>query len=776
MKFIKLLFVMTSLLLSFNLMAEELSSLQQQKLVSGLNYLQYSTAKIKLSENKAIAEDVYYSIINELKLEGISNRDLNFEYGEFLAKCANLKLIQNEKDFIKQLNKKQQSSASLSAFSNFGAVFVPGQTPQQMVASLVYTSVASAVAIANTKNQLQTQLEKDMFYLNQDVMKDIYDTQRTLFTTSAKLLASYGSEGRINENTMNIFMNSIKLSSAKERKNALSEPQLQKNMSMFPPYWYELGRAYQELGDLKNALYAYNKFEAVKENDIVAKDNNYVSLIKNKIQILLGENPNEVTSKALSNKEEILRNLEILKQNYLDSDAGEKNAYLAKIYYLLGCTNESLACLNYLISSKSTYPELIEEAITLKLFIQATANTNESRLYQNAYNFAKVRFGNSDIDYSKLPVKKGWWAHLWESIANFFRNLFSSSSNEGNEDIAEIDTDFVCFQIPNHLLDNYDITFTIDNVLYVPTFYKQVKSEFTIGCIEYEYDDIEENSIITMNYKSKHDYSDITVRYRISPIKSKIIKAAQKAYQRIGSDIISHNPFTAVEFGETILDYDYEVDNEEDLRKDIRDDKEDEGEEKNWTKEEINSAITEELTAKLTPDMKYLQERMKAVERNHYSNSNNLYSPSLITYDNDYYLVGIVSIFDSKIKKEYIIDNDANIEYKTIAKQLVVGKNIEELTTSAYAGDINSMVTLGIAYIEGYNITKNSSEGLKWLLSATNANDAEKNKAKMSIAQAYKYIGECYWKGFGVHKDKNVARKYFRKSKEYGFDISEEYL
>ena len=130
-------------------------------------------------------------------------------------------------------------------------------------------------------------------------------------------------------------MNSIKLTSAKERKNSLCEPQLQANMSMFPPYWYELGNAYQELGDFENAMLSYNKFEELKQNDIVAKDNNYVNLIKNKIQILLGTNPNEVTAKALSNKEEILRDLEILKLNYLDSDAGEKNAYLAKIYYLI---------------------------------------------------------------------------------------------------------------------------------------------------------------------------------------------------------------------------------------------------------------------------------------------------------------------------------------------------------------------------------------------------------------------------------------------------------
>ena len=195
-----------------------------------------------------------------------------------------------------------------------------------------------------------------------------------------------------------------------------------------------------------------------------------------------------------------------------------------------------------MVLTKSTYPELIEEAIALKLLIQATAQIPEANLYQCAYNFSKVRFGNSDIDYSKLPTKKGWLVRFWESIVNFFSKLFSSSSNESNNNLIEIDPDFICFQIPNNLIENYDVTFTIDDVLYVPSFYKQDKSEFSIGFIEYEYDDIEENCIITMCSKSKQDQSDIIVKYQMSPVKSKIIKAAQKAYQRIGSDIISHNP------------------------------------------------------------------------------------------------------------------------------------------------------------------------------------------------------------------------------------------
>ena len=772
------LFILSSffVLFAYDLNAETLSPNQQRELISSLNYLQYSTARIKMSENKAIAEDIYYSIINELKIEAISDRDLNFEYGEFLAKCANLKLTQNEKDFIKQLNEKAQKNAYLSAFSNIGSVFVPGQSPHQMVASLVYTTVSNAFAVANTKNQLQTQLEKDMFNLDQRIMKDIFDMQTSLFTTSAKLLGNASSSGLITENTMNIFMKSIKLSTAKERKNALSEHQLQENLFQFPPYWFELGNAFLEMGDTAKALRAYDHFVEIKKNDIVLRDKNYVELIKSKIQILLGSNPEEVIANAITNKDEILRYIEILKSNYLDSEAGDKNLYLAKIYYLLGSTEESLNCLNYIIDAKSVYPNLVDEAVSLKLLIKSSLDNNEAALYQDAFNYSKVYFGDTNVDYSNLPVRKGWLGRFWDSIITFFKNIFSISDNEENQNKVEIDKDNICIRVPQAILDNYDVHFSIDNILYIPIVFKQDSTSMSLCFIDYDYDDIEEECLITMFCKSKMDHHDIVAKYSMQPIKKKIILAAEKAYKRVGSDIISRNAQTAVEFGQAIVDYDYEVDDEEELNEDIREEIEDEGKDNNWTKEEINSRVTQELTAKLAPDLKYLQERMYAAEKSHYTENNILFNPQLVAYDENYYLVGVKSIYNSKTDKEYSIDVSGNICYSKKSVNKKVTQDINRIEQAAYGGDIKSMVSLGVAYIEGYNTPKNPKDGIIWLLYAVHSDKKNLSKNKMEIAQAYKYLGECYWNGNGVIKDRAQARKWFRKSKDFGFDIDEEYL
>ena len=152
--------------------------------------IQYSIINLKNSENKAISDAIYYSIINELDISTISNSKILRTYTDFLNNCSELKLNQNEKDFLVNINEQQQKKAYLSAFSNMGSIFVPGRSPQQMVASLVYTTISNIVAIENTKNQLQTQLQRDLFYLDQNALETMYLMQTNLFTTSISTLST----------------------------------------------------------------------------------------------------------------------------------------------------------------------------------------------------------------------------------------------------------------------------------------------------------------------------------------------------------------------------------------------------------------------------------------------------------------------------------------------------------------------------------------------------------------------------------------------------------
>ena len=395
-------------------------------LESHINYLQYSIINLKNSENKAISDAIYYSIINELDISTISNSKILRTYTDFLNNCSSLKLNQNEKDFLVNINEQQQKKAYLSAFTNLGAIFVPGRSPQQMVASLVYTTISNIVAIENTKNQLQTQLQRDLFYLDQNSLETMYLMQTNLFTTSITTLSGLsGKDSRITEDTMGAFIRSLNLSSNEAKLAALSESDLNKSMSSFPPYWYELGNAFQIAGDYESALESYGRYEDLKKQDVVKKDQIYKKVLKNKIAILLGSNPLKITENAIKNKSQIIDCIEILKNQYLDSDAGEKNVYLSKIYFLIGEYHNSLSCLNHVIHTGELYPEYIEEAIQLKRLINSVSTDASGALYQTIYNFSKIAFGSNcalveNFNQERKSLARTWYETAMDNVKAVF--------------------------------------------------------------------------------------------------------------------------------------------------------------------------------------------------------------------------------------------------------------------------------------------------------------------------------------------------------------------
>lgn len=763
---------------SMSAQSKRLTENEQRQLVSSLNYLQYSIAKIKNADNKAVADEEYYSVINELKIEAIGDGILNYEFSNFLDNCSGLKLKQNEKDFLRQINEKAEKKAYLNAFSNLGAVFIPGHSPQQLVSTLIYTSVANSFSVANAKNKLNTQLEKDMFYLDQDIMELIYNMQSTLFLTSAKLLDGSIASGRINEDSMNMFVKAISLKTPQERINALSEPQLLQNFSMFPPLWFELGKAYQEIKNYESALSCYEKFEDLKKHDIVIKDKNYVNLIQNRIQILLGDDITKADWNARRYKRQILNNLKLMSENYLDSEAGEKNAYMAKIYYLIGEYDQCLSCLNYIINSKTIYPELIEDAIALKMLISSSFSSDKKEVYQAAYNYSKILFGHDSQYVMELFAQED--TNLWDNVVNIWnkaKNLISKEDADVND---IIDNEHLCFTMPNAIINNFDLDISIDNIYFAPILLELEDNSTTLAYLNYEIDDIDNTKTLVLHCSPKGNMKETIAEFSITPIDEDVYQAATKAFNRIGSDIVAHNAEKAVLFGKTIVEYDYEVDNEAKLNEKIRKEKEKWGKENNKTRKEIESEITKEYAGKLAPDMLYLQERFKVVEQEYYSNKKSvLYAPSIVRYGNDHFLVGIRSIYDSNTDKEYFFDANGDVYYKDKVQFHIAAKEFPEYYEMAAGGDVTSMVNIGIAYFEGYGVKRNPAEAVRWLLKAYSQIEQSKSDIifdKMTIAQGCKILGTCYSEGIGVQKNETIATEWFKKAQSYGFDIEKKYL
>ena len=616
--------------------------------VANLNYIQYSIAKIKATENKAIAENEYYSVINQLSFDKINDTDIIDVYGEFLSTCSNLVLKQEEKDFIIRLNEKKRKDAYKSAFSNLGSVFVPGASPEQMIASLIYTAVSNVFAVMNTRAQLSSELEKELFYLSQEMASEIYAMQTKLFTTTAKVISGEDSK-RINENSMNQFILGLNLTSAEEKVIYLNEPQFKKNLSYFPPYWYELGKAYQLTGKYNNAIKCYDIFEQLKKEDVISKDQNYVNLAKNKIQIYLGDKPSDVLSNATKNKDKILECINIINSNTLDSDACAKHTYLAKIYYLIGEKGKCMESINYVtIIGKNEYTGYFEEIMMIKRLLMAddTFNPKTCDYYKQANIVSNIKWSDETIESSLTDPS--WW-EIFDFPYKSYHDIIIPSNS-------------LYFSIPSDFFDlhpYHNTYFNINNYYYdyQDYFDDNTKSLF-IATNDFMLQYIQDHAILSFVFKDTLT-SEVTYEYKFMIKKFDNYSHAEKAFKRIDCNINDYNAEIALLFGNEMSLYEYNIEDDNKKREEIRNKLEEKnkknkesGEAK--TKKQLETAICNEISKALHPDISNIQHILETVQSDFYNSTENImYKPTIAKYNGQYYVIGLIDIVNT-YKKEHI--------------------------------------------------------------------------------------------------------------------------
>ena len=85
--------------------------------------------------------------------------------------------------------------------------------------------------------------------------------------------------------------------------------------------------------------------------------------------------------------------------------------------------------------------------------------------------------------------------------------------------------------------------------------------------------------------------------------------------------------------------------------------------------------------------------------------------------------------------------------------------SFEETKGRAENGDVEAQYDLGVCYLEGNGVAKDSIEAVKWFRRA----------AEQGYAKAQRSLGLCYITENGVTKDEDEAVKWFRKAAAQGF-------
>lgn len=315
-----------------------------------LNQINFSVETITHYKDKAVLDKEFDYIINNIDKSRLIDDKLIEQYTDLLTTITTLKLSENERFFLTESAEIEKRNAIYNSLSSFGSVFIPGRTPIQLITSLAYTGVSAAFNYKKTIANIDKNLREELFALQQSDIKALDEKKTGLFGTYARLIQKYEIPKRyeISQQQIKWFVEII------DEKNSdpISKANLLKDkediFSIFPPYWYELGCAYQEIKDFKNAKRCYSEFEKLKQQySIIDNDAYYTELAKNRIAIAIKE----------KKESDIQKYLQIIENDENIATKDENRLYLANIYSYLGNSQKANKNLELIIDENKNYVE-----------------------------------------------------------------------------------------------------------------------------------------------------------------------------------------------------------------------------------------------------------------------------------------------------------------------------------------------------------------------------------------------------------------------------------
>ena len=786
---------------------EKITDSEKQKLIMNLNYIQYSTEQISEYMNKSVAESEYNFIINRIDADSLIDKQVIGAYTDLLETISKVCLKENEKEFINQMTEKQRKMAFANVFTSFGSVFVPGASPQQMIASLAYTGVSAAFNYVNTVSNINNSNQEALFQISQAEKEKIFEARNKLFSNAKTMAQRYGlnDDLLIQSNSMVDFIKSVNKHPA-EKASALENKTFMTNFEYFPPYWFELGRAFQEIGNYEKAIKYYARFEALLNNRVIKNDSYYIQLAKNCIRIYLGNNPNpvDIEKNAKQNRAVIEKYLKII-ENETPAEITElaKNHYfMAQIYYLLGNYKKSLELLDWNINNKTGAPEYIADSITLMHLIKASLNYGENKYYWIAENYSQIPFGNATESIEKvfeqIDHEHGFFYSVQKKAPDKLKNkvpfansnydsCFNTIKGYNSENV--VNKDNLYWTMPESMIDAKQIFVVIDDVSYIPEIVypkDSYKNKYSPVCfINYRISDIKKPFYFTVNISDSNLKEELILTYFIQPVTEKEIQISEKALNRIGSDISAKNSNIILGLASALKNYKYTVDDVDNKRKSITDEIKKKNKKDGLTELQLEELVDEELAKVLEIDNKKLNEVLARVESDFYRDYQfkskaykdlytepqpTPYSSSFYFFDKKIIASSLVSITSKSLGyKEASFDSVGRVIVKKdpiIPESSLEDVDMKKLYEHSIMGDTKSQFELGRRYYEGINVPKDYSLAVKWLYRAASSNHGE----------ACKYMGFCYLNGYGVFSDKDISKNWFRLAAKNGIAIEEKYL
>lgn len=713
----------SSILLFFSIICSNIYAINDDdKIIYAMlmNQIQFSLQTIEHYKSRLVLDQEYENIICKIDKTKLNDKEQESitAYSNMLTTLTNLKLQDNEKVFIKQQAEKEKSEAINKSLSNVGSgvgvaitAFSKGN-PISVVSGLVLTGVSTVFSYKDALNNAENQKIRDLFKLEQQTLKTVEMQKNALWTTYSKFITTYNipKEYEIKQDQMLWLVETLDNSDARAKINLLE--QKRSIFRLFSPYWFELGRAYQIIGNNTKAKECYAIFEQQKTKySIIDNDTYYTELAKNMILI----------ARAEKDEKSIRKYLNIIAQDKTAVNESENRFYMAGVYFTLGDNKEALRLLKLVIDDNRQY---VMQARNLYEYIDAVSTDDEN--YKKAMLLGQLKMATKEEIQEVLLSVKGR-----TNIITKAKKLFLGT------EIDSLNDDMVVMFLPYNYGQEYSLSLFVNEKYYdsISLNYNNRQYYFIDMSLKKFIQKFNQYSIIL----NGSDGDEFTLDYSSTFFDSGNIKSLNKAFSLINDYDKSNTikmDLTNVEY----FDVKRFLDDFEQLEKD-----------KEFKKDENQNKL------------KIITDKYTLACKNNLTTPY-LYKKNTLSKDNDFlYIYGLVSFSDKT--DQYFVSKYGDLS-KIRKGQIFYNRSLQDKYKNALLGESESQYSLGMAYLNGEGIDINYFEAIKWFkLSAIKGN-----------MNAYYQLGICFENGYGVEKNKERARYYYQQAAELGHKKAKELI
>ena len=300
-----------------------------------MNQIQYSLLTVQHYKSRTVLKKEYDNIICKIDKTKLAdeNGDAIEAYSNLLDTLTELKLSENEKQFLTiqaEKEKKQAVNQILTGSASavgMAAIAFAGGNPVSAVSGLLFTGVSGVFNYRNAVNATENSLNASLFRISQNDIHLLDGERNSLFKTYSRFITKYKipKKYEIKEDQMKWLVEALDNLDAQSKVRLL---ETKKDIfALFTPFWFELGSAYQAVGNEKKAKECYAEFEKQKRKySIIDNDSYYTELAKNMIKMC------HDTDKMGKIKPYV----DIIEADQTVANENENRMYLAELYYSLG--------------------------------------------------------------------------------------------------------------------------------------------------------------------------------------------------------------------------------------------------------------------------------------------------------------------------------------------------------------------------------------------------------------------------------------------------------